>query len=136
MPLSVAAAVGFIALIGQASLNGVLVTMAIVANREAGQTLDEAIISGCVEKLRPVLMTASLAALGLLPAVVSRGMGSETQKPLAVVIVFGTMTAFALTMVLLPILFRAYARVFEPEEPKDKPPAPAPEPHEAPLLTH
>ncbi|MFT3711335.1 MAG: CusA/CzcA family heavy metal efflux RND transporter [Archangium sp.] len=119
MPLSVAAAVGFIALIGQASLNGVLVTMAIVSNREAGQSLDEAIISGCVEKLRPVLMTAALAALGLLPAVISRGMGSETQKPLAVVIVFGTLTAFALTMVLLPVLFRAYARIFEPETPSD-----------------
>ena len=113
MPLSVAAAVGFIALIGQASLNGVLVTMAIVERREAGDTLNDAIVAGCLDKLRPVLMTASLAALGLVPAVVSRGMGSETQKPLAVVIVFGTLTAFALTMVLLPVLYRAYASVFE-----------------------
>jgi cobalt-zinc-cadmium resistance protein CzcA len=87
--------------------------MAIVERREAGDTLDEALVAGCLEKLRPVLMTAALAALGLVPAVVSRGMGSETQKPLAVVIVFGTLTAFALTMVLLPVLYRAYARIFE-----------------------
>ncbi len=115
MPLSVAAAVGFIALIGQASLNGVLVTMAIVEHREKGDSIDDAIVAGCTEKLRPVLMTAALAALGLVPAVVSRGMGSETQKPLAVVIVFGTLTAFALTMVLLPVLYRAYANAFEKE---------------------
>ncbi len=127
MPLSVAAAVGFIALIGQASLNGVLVTMAIVERRDAGASLDDAIVAGCLEKLRPVLMTAALAALGLVPAVVSRGMGSETQKPLAVVIVFGTLTAFALTMVLLPVLFRAYAQVFEKESPEPGAPVALPE---------
>ena len=113
MPLSVAAAVGFIALIGQASLNGVLVTSAITARRADGLSLDEAILQGCRERLRPVLMTAALAALGLVPAVVSKGIGSETQKPLAVVIVFGTLSAFALTMVLLPVLYRWYAQIFE-----------------------
>jgi cobalt-zinc-cadmium resistance protein CzcA len=134
MPLSVAAAVGFIALIGQASLNGVLVTMAIVEHRERGDSLEDAVVAGCTEKLRPVLMTAALAALGLVPAVVSRGMGSETQKPLAVVIVFGTVTAFALTMVLLPVLYRAYAQVFEKQLPEDEVPSdvvpiPAHHPH-------
>jgi len=64
MPVSVAAAVGFIALIGQASLNGVLVMSAIVDRRERGEPLDEAIVKGCRDRLRPVLMTASLAALG------------------------------------------------------------------------
>ena len=113
MPLSVAAAVGFIALIGQASLNGVLVTSAITARRADGLSLDEAILQGCRERLRPVLMTAALAALGLVPAVMSKGIGSETQKPLAVVIVFGTLSAFALTMVLLPVLYRWYAQIFE-----------------------
>jgi cobalt-zinc-cadmium resistance protein CzcA len=113
MPLSVAAAVGFIALIGQAALNGVLVTSAIVERRNAGEALDLAILKGCRDRLRPVLMTASLAALGLVPAAVSRSMGSETQRPLAVVIVFGTMSACTLTMVLLPIMYRWYAQLIE-----------------------
>ncbi len=121
MPLSVAAAVGFIALIGQASLNGVLVTSAISARRAEGLPLNEAIMQGCRERLRPVLMTAALAALGLVPAVMSKGIGSETQKPLAVVIVFGTLSAFALTMVLLPVLYRWYAGIFEPVVSAPKP---------------
>ncbi len=111
MPLSVAAAVGFIALIGQASLNGVLVTTAIVERRAAGEALDVAIIKGCLDRLRPVLMTASLAALGLVPAALSHGMGSETQRPLAVVIVFGTISACGLTMLLLPVMYRAWVQL-------------------------
>ena len=87
MPMSVAAAVGFIALIGQASLNGVLVLSAIAEHRGAASDCAPAIIGGCRQRLRPVLMTASLAALGLVPAALSRGIGSETQRPLAVVIV-------------------------------------------------
>jgi heavy metal efflux system protein len=113
MPLSVAAAVGFIALIGQASLNGVLVVAAIAERRAQGQPLDEAIVSGCRERLRPVMMTALLAALGLVPAAMSRAIGSETQRPLAVVIVFGTLSAFSLTMVLLPVIYRIHARLAE-----------------------
>jgi cobalt-zinc-cadmium resistance protein CzcA len=113
MPLSVAAAVGFIALIGQAALNGVLVMSAIAERRSSGVPLDEAIQGGCRERLRPVLMTASLAALGLVPAAMSRAIGSETQRPLAVVIVFGTLSACAVTMVLLPVLYRIHARLVE-----------------------
>ncbi len=113
MPLSVAAAVGFIALIGQASLNGVLVTSAIVERRQQGMLLEHAVVEGAKDRLRPVLMTASLAALGLVPAAMSRAMGSETQRPLAVVIVFGTMSACMLTMVLLPTMYRLYAQRFE-----------------------
>ena len=113
MPLSVSAAVGFIALIGQASLNGVLVTSAIVEKRHQGMLLDHAVLEGARERLRPVLMTASLAALGLVPASLSRAMGSETQRPLAVVIVFGTLSACALTLVLLPVMYRMYAQRFE-----------------------
>ncbi|MFZ5446377.1 MAG: efflux RND transporter permease subunit [Myxococcota bacterium] len=113
MPLSVAAAVGFIALIGQASLNGVLVASAIAEKLRHGMLLDHAIIEGARERLRPVLMTAALAALGLVPAAMSRAMGSETQRPLAVVIVFGTLSACALTLVLLPVMYREYARRFE-----------------------
>jgi cobalt-zinc-cadmium resistance protein CzcA len=113
LPMSVAAAVGFIALIGQSALNGVLVTSAIAEHRSAGEPLDVAIVRGCREKLRPVLMTAALAALGLVPAAMSRAMGSETQRPLAVVIVFGTLSACSLTMVLLPVMYRLYARASE-----------------------
>ncbi|XXF79178.1 CusA/CzcA family heavy metal efflux RND transporter [Myxococcaceae bacterium GXIMD 01537] len=111
MPLSVAAAVGFIALIGQAALNGVLVMSAIAERREAGEPLDSAILHGCRERLRPVLMTAALAALGLVPACLSRGIGSETQKPLAVVIVAGTLSACALTLVLLPVMYQQSMRL-------------------------
>jgi cobalt-zinc-cadmium resistance protein CzcA len=110
MPLSVAAAVGFIALIGQASLNGVLVLSAIAEHRQRGERLRPAILGGCRQRLRPVLMTASLAALGLVPAALSRGIGSETQRPLAVVIVFGTLSACALTLVLLPVMYQLFAR--------------------------
>jgi cobalt-zinc-cadmium resistance protein CzcA len=113
MPVSVAAAVGFIALIGQASLNGVLVTSAIAERRARGEPLDDAIVAGCRERLRPVMMTALLAALGLVPAATSRAIGSETQRPLAVVIVFGTLSAFSLTMILLPVLYRIYAHLSE-----------------------
>jgi cobalt-zinc-cadmium resistance protein CzcA len=111
LPLSVAAAVGFIALIGQASLNGVLVTSAIAERVDRSEPLFESIVAGCRDRLRPVLMTAALAALGLVPAATSRGIGAETQRPLAVVIVAGTISAFVLTMVLLPVLYGIYARL-------------------------
>lgn len=113
MPISVAAAVGFIALIGQASLNGVLVLTAVDARRAAGEALDSAIVQGCLERLRAVLMTAALAALGLVPAAMSRGIGSETQRPIAVVIVAGTMSACLLTLVVLPVSYRLMARAQE-----------------------
>ena len=112
-PLSVAAAVGFIALIGQASLNGVLVMSAIAERRERGEPVDDAILQGSLERLRPVLMTACLAALGLMPAAFSHGIGSETQRPLAVVIVAGTLSACALTLVLLPVMYRLSVTVEE-----------------------
>ncbi len=116
-PLSVSAAVGFIALIGQASLNGVLVLSAIAERRDAGAPLDDAILDGARERLRPVLMTASLAALGLVPAALSRGIGSETQRPLAVVIVAGTLSACALTLLLLPVMYRFWERLLARSRP-------------------
>ncbi len=122
MPLSVSAAVGFIALIGQASLNGVLVTSSIVEKRHQGMLLDHAVLEGARDRLRPVLMTAALAALGLVPAAMSRSMGSETQRPLAVVIVFGTLSACALTLVLLPVMYRMYAQRFEKAVSVHRPP--------------
>ncbi len=110
LPLSVSAAVGFIALVGQASLNGVLVLSRIEQKREEGAPLDEAIWRGCTERLRPVLITALLAALGLIPAATSHAIGSEVQRPFAVVIVGGTISAAFLTLVVLPALYRVWNR--------------------------
>jgi cobalt-zinc-cadmium resistance protein CzcA len=103
MPLSVSAAVGFIALLGQSVLNGVLVLAAIHARRGRGEPLVASVLSGAGDRLRAVLMTGLLASLGLLPAALSHAIGSETQRPLAVVVVFGTVSAFALTLLLLPV---------------------------------
>jgi cobalt-zinc-cadmium resistance protein CzcA len=110
MPLSVSAAVGFIALIGQASLNGVLVLSSILEHRRRGDGLDDAIRHGCNARLRAVLMTAALAALGLVPAAMSRAIGSEVQRPIAVVIVGGTISACLLTLVVLPVMYRFWAQ--------------------------
>jgi cobalt-zinc-cadmium resistance protein CzcA len=105
MPLSVSAAVGFIALLGQSVLNGVLVLTAIQARRAAGEPWLDAVRNGAHDRLRAVLMTGLLASLGLLPAALSHAIGSETQRPLAVVVVFGTLSAFALTLILMPVAF-------------------------------
>ena len=113
MPFSVSAAVGFIALIGQASLNGVLVLSSILQYRRAGRALDDSIRAGCRGRLRAVLMTAALAALGLVPAAMSRAIGSEVQRPIAVVIVGGTLSACALTLVVLPVMYQLWSKTFE-----------------------
>jgi cobalt-zinc-cadmium resistance protein CzcA len=106
MPVSIAAAVGFIALVGQASLNGVLVVSAIEERRRGGQPLHVAVVEGAQSRLRAVLMTAALAALGLIPAAFSRAIGSETQRPIAVVIVGGTLSAALLTLIVLPVMYK------------------------------
>ena len=105
MTLSVSAAVGFIALLGQAVLNGVLVVSAIRARLDAGDDLWTATIEGTRERLRAVLMTAMLASLGLLPAALSHAIGSETQRPIAMVVVSGTISAALLTLVVLPVSY-------------------------------
>ncbi len=105
LTLSVSAAVGFIALLGQAVLNGVLVVAAIRARLDAGEPLEVAVTEGTRERLRAVLMTGLLAALGLLPAALSKAIGSETQRPIAVVVVGGTISAALLTLVLLPVTY-------------------------------
>jgi cobalt-zinc-cadmium resistance protein CzcA len=102
LTLSVSAAVGFIALLGQAVLNGVLVVAAIRARLRDGEDYFEAVMGGSRDRLRAVLMTALLAALGLLPAALSHAIGSETQRPIAVVVVGGTISAALLTLVVLP----------------------------------
>ncbi len=105
MTLSVSAAVGFIALLGQAVLNGVLVVAAIRARRGRGEPLRDAVAGGANDRLRAVLMTALLASLGLVPAAMSHAIGSETQRPIAVVVVWGTISAAALTLVVLPVTY-------------------------------
>ena len=105
MTLSVSAAVGFIALLGQAVLNGVLVVSAIRARLDRGEDPWTATIDGARERLRAVLMTAMLASLGLLPAAMSHAIGSETQRPIAVVVVGGTISSALLTLVVLPVSY-------------------------------
>lgn len=113
MPVSIAAAVGFIALVGQAALNGVLVLSAIEEQRSAGLPIDLAIQVGATNRLRAVLMTAALAALGLVPAALSHAMGAEMQRPMAVVIVGGTVSAAVLTLLVLPAMYRLAQPIFE-----------------------
>lgn len=106
--LSVAAAVGFIALFGIAVQNGVILVARIGALRREGHPMHDALVNGAVSRLRPVVMTALMAALGLLPAALSTSVGSETARPFAVVIIGGLVTATALTLSLLPMLYRYF----------------------------
>lgn len=103
--LSVPASVGFIALFGVAVLNGVVLVSYINSLRQEGKSVDDAVYEGTVLRLRPVLMTATVAILGLLPLLFSTGAGSEVQRPLAAVVVGGLITSTALTLLLLPTLY-------------------------------
>jgi cobalt-zinc-cadmium resistance protein CzcA len=105
IPLSVSAAIGFIALSGQAVLNGVVMLAVFQQLRNAGHSVHEAARQGSMQRLRTVLMTAMLAALGLLPMALSQDIGAETQRPLAIVIIGGLVTATLLTLVVLPVLY-------------------------------
>ena len=105
IPLSVSAAIGFIALSGQAVLNGVVMLSVFQQLQNAGHTVLDAVRLGSMQRLRTVLMTAMLAALGLLPMALSHYIGSETQRPLAIVIIGGLITATLLTLVVLPALY-------------------------------
>lgn len=117
IPLSVSAAIGFIALLGQVSLMGLLVLSAAGERRRAGMPLREAILQGATDRLRPVLMASLLALLGLLPMAVSTGIGSETQQPFAMVIVGGMFTTFFVAMFVLPVIYSWLAprRLPEPD---------------------
>ena len=105
IPLSVSAAIGFIALSGQAVLNGVVMLSVFQQLQAAGHSVQDAVRLGSMQRLRTVLMTAMLAALGLLPMALSHDIGSETQRPLAIVIIGGLITATLLTLVVLPALY-------------------------------
>uniref|UniRef100_UPI0035B2ECA5 efflux RND transporter permease subunit n=1 Tax=Hylemonella sp. TaxID=2066020 RepID=UPI0035B2ECA5 len=104
--LSVPAAVGFINLWGIAVLNGVVLVSFIRQQRETGMTTDEAIIEGCTHRFRPVMMTAMVALLALIPMLFSTGPGSEVTRPLAVVVIGGLFSSTSLTLLLVPVLYR------------------------------
>jgi cobalt-zinc-cadmium resistance protein CzcA len=110
IPLSVSAAIGFIALSGQAVLNGVVMLTVFQQLRARGLDVMDAVRQGSMQRLRTVLMTALLAALGLLPMALSHDIGSETQRPLAIVVIGGLVTATLLTLVVLPALYVAWFR--------------------------
>ncbi len=104
--LSVPASVGFIALWGIAVLNGVVLVSCIRKLRDDGMAVAQAVREGCVQRFRPVMMTATVALLGLVPFLFASGPGSEVQKPLAVVVIGGLITSTLLTLVVLPALYR------------------------------
>ncbi len=110
IPLSVSAAIGFIALFGQAVLNGVVMVTYFNELRAGGMPLLQAITEGSLMRLRTVLMTALLAMLGLLPMALSHSIGAETQRPLAVVVIGGLISATVLTLIVLPTLYAFFYR--------------------------
>jgi cobalt-zinc-cadmium resistance protein CzcA len=103
--LSVPSAIGFIAVFGVAMLNGIVLVSFLNEQRAQGLSVREAVVRGTALRLRPVLMTASVAILGLVPMLLSSGVGAETQRPLATVVVGGLITSTLLTLVLLPTLY-------------------------------
>ncbi len=106
IPISISAAVGFIALSGVAVLNGLVMVAFIRDLRVHGKSLDEALIEGALTRLRPVLMTALVAALGFVPMALNTGIGSEVQRPLATVVIGGIISSTLLTLLVLPALYR------------------------------
>ena len=104
--LSVPASVGFIALWGIAVLNGVVLVSYIRSLRDEGMSQADAVMQGCKQRFRPVLMTATVAMLGLIPMLFASGSGSEVQRPLAIVVIGGLITSTLLTLVVLPTLYK------------------------------
>jgi cobalt-zinc-cadmium resistance protein CzcA len=117
---SISAGVGFIALFGVCVQNGVILVSVFNKLIEEGKDLNTALIEGARTRVRPVVMTALMAGLGLLPAALSKGIGSETQRPLAVVVIGGLITATILTLVILPAIYKVWYR----ERPKYVPSKP------------
>ncbi|MFK5920634.1 MAG: CusA/CzcA family heavy metal efflux RND transporter [Verrucomicrobiota bacterium] len=110
IPLSISAGVGFIALSGVAVLNGLVMITFINNLRKTGVPLDEAIFQGSLTRLRPVLMTALVAALGFVPMALATGTGAEVQRPLATVVIGGILSSTALTLLVLPALYKMFHR--------------------------
>ncbi len=110
MYLSVPASVGFIVLFGVAVLNGVVLVSKIIQLRDEGVPVSEAVKLGCLNRLRPVLMTATITVFSLIPMLFASGTGSEIQKPLASVVVGGLITSTLLTLVLIPTMYERFER--------------------------
>jgi heavy metal efflux system protein len=110
MPFSMSAGVGFIALFGVAVLNGVVLVTFINELRQHGALVWEAVVKGCLTRLRPVLMTATVASIGFIPMALARGAGAEVQKPLATVVIGGLLTSTLLTLFVLPTLYAWFER--------------------------
>ncbi|MBF8278103.1 MAG: CusA/CzcA family heavy metal efflux transporter [Candidatus Brocadiaceae bacterium] len=108
IPLSISAGVGFIALSGVAVLNGLVMISFINKLRTEDNSLDTAILQGSITRLRPVLMTALVASLGFLPMALATGTGAEVQRPLATVVIGGILSSTALTLLVLPVLYRIF----------------------------
>lgn len=108
IPLSISAAVGFIALSGVAVLNGLVMISFIKELRKEGKSLEQSIIQGALTRLRPVLMTALVAALGFVPMALATGRGAEVQRPLATVVIGGIISSTLLTLVVLPVLYQIF----------------------------
>lgn len=105
MNFSISAGIGFIALFGVCIQNGVILISVFRKNLEQHMPLHKAVLDGVISRVRPVVMTALMAAIGLLPAAISTGIGSETQKPLAIVVIGGLITSTILTLLILPIIY-------------------------------
>jgi cobalt-zinc-cadmium resistance protein CzcA len=118
IPLSISAAVGFIALCGVAVLNGLVMIAFIRGLREEGRSLETAIREGALTRLRPVLMTALVASLGFVPMAIATGTGAEVQRPLATVVIGGILSSTILTLLVLPILYQLFHRRDEGEDGK------------------
>jgi cobalt-zinc-cadmium resistance protein CzcA len=116
MPFSITAAIGFIALSGVAVLNGMVMVSCFNRLREEGSGVLEAVLSGAVSRLRPVLMTAMVASLGFVPTAVATGPGAEVQRPLATVVIGGILSSTLLTLVVLPVLYGWFEREKAPRE--------------------
>jgi cobalt-zinc-cadmium resistance protein CzcA len=112
--LSVSALVGFVALFGASVQNGVILLERIRALVNEGQTVLKAVVEGAVARLRPVLMTSGMAALGLLPAALSHAVGAETARPFAVVIVGGLISSTVLTLIVLPVVCSLFLKARPP----------------------
>ena len=106
--LSVPASVGFIALMGIAVLNGLVMITCFNQMVARGVPLAQVVTQGALRRLRPVMMTACITGLGLVPLLLATGPGSEIQKPLAIVVIGGLLSATLLTLILLPLLFRRF----------------------------
>ncbi len=113
---SISAGIGFIALFGVCIQNGVILISVFRKNLVAKMSLEEAVYQGVISRVRPVVMTALMAAIGLLPAAVSTGIGSETQKPLAIVVIGGLITSTILTLLILPVIYSLVHRFIHKRE--------------------